>query len=182
MVLRRNTKAAEAEARLSEALEGIASQKYATQYQAAKALGLLTSTLARWFRGGKSRIDAREYQQALTRAEEKTLEGWIIYLTSTGYPIWHDFVWDMAEEIRKQRAPHYDDPQHFPLGSSWVLRFLKRHPHLHTTMSRSIESTRITDIIKEKIINWFKKLEATIEEYQITIENIYNMDETDITL
>jgi hypothetical protein len=88
----------------------------------------------------------------------------------------------MAEEIRKQRAPHHDDPQHFPLGSSWVLRFLKRHPHLHITMSRSIESARITDITKEKIINWFEKLEATIEEYQITIENIYNMDETGITL
>jgi hypothetical protein len=47
MVLRRSTKAAEAEARLSEALEGIASGKYTTQYQAAKALGLSTSTLAR---------------------------------------------------------------------------------------------------------------------------------------
>lgn len=181
MVLRRSVKATEAEAKLSEALEGIASGKYATQYQAAKALGLSTSTLARRFRGGKSRIDAREYQQALTGAEEKALEGWITRLTSTGHPARHDFVRDMAEEIRKQRAPH-NDPQHFPLGSSWVLRFLKRHPHLHTTMSRSIESARITDITKEKIINWFEKLEATIEEYQITIENIYNMDETGITL
>jgi len=182
MVLTRSQKAAETEAKLSAALEGITSGKYATQYQAAKALGLSTSTLARRFGGGKSRADAREHQQALSEAEEKALAGWITRLTLTGHPARHDFVRDMAEEIRKQRAPDDDDPpQLLSLGLSWVQRFLKRHPHLHTTMSRSIELARVTDVTKEKIMDWFEKLETTIEEYQITIENTYNMDETGTT-
>ena len=78
--------------------------------------------------------------------------------------------------------PNANNPRtNIPLGPSWVQLFLKRHPHLHTTMSRSIEAARIKDITKDSIHEFFKKLEETIEEHQITLENAYNMDETDTT-
>jgi hypothetical protein len=64
------------------------------------------------------------------------------------------------------------------IGSSWVQQFIKRHPHLKTTLSQSIEAARIKDVIKDIVIDWFAKLQETMEENQIALENTYNMDET----
>ena len=40
----------------------------------------------------------------------------------------------------------------------------------------------IKDIVVEAMVEWFKKLEDAIDVHQITMENIYNMDETGITI
>jgi hypothetical protein len=48
--------------------------------------------------------DARESQQKLTATEEKVLADWITHLTATGHPARHDFIQEMAEEIRNQRS------------------------------------------------------------------------------
>ena len=178
----RSEKAADTESKVQAALDGLSAGTYKTPYQAAKTLGLSTSTLSQRMNRGKSRVEARESQQKLSKAEEKALDGWITRLTTTGHPARHDFVCDMAEEIRNQRIPNANNPRtNIPLGPSWVQLFLKRHPHLHTTMSRSIEAACIKDVTKDSIHEFFEKLEETIEEHQIMLENAYNMDVTGTT-
>src|SRR5205814_1713611 len=125
-----------------------------------------------------SRVEAREKQQKLSKAEEKVLANWITRLTATGHPARHDFVREMAEEIRKQRDITIQPRLNIPLGKSWVQQFIKRHPYLETTISQSIEASRIKDVTKEVAVNFFDALEACIAEYQILWENVYNMDET----
>ena len=132
MSRKRSQKAAEREARMKAALEGLASGKYSTKHQAAKALELSEALLARRVQGKKSRVEAREEQQALRRAEEKGLEKWIGRLTAMGHPATHEFIREIAEEIRKRRDPD----NLLPLGSSWVQQFLNRHPHLKTQLSQ----------------------------------------------
>jgi len=135
-------------------------------------------TLARRWKGKKSRVEARESQQKLTKAEENVLADWITQLTATGHPARHDFIRELAEEIRRKRHAEIRDFELIPLGKSWVQQFLKCHPHLQTVISRSIEASRIKEVTKEVVINFFEALEACLTKYQISWENVYNMDET----
>jgi hypothetical protein len=100
-------KATERNDKIKRALTSISSGEYRTPYQAAKVLGLSEATLQWRIKGGKSRTEAHEAQQLLSRAEEKALEGWISRLTATGYPASYDFIQDMSEEVRKQQ--HHDE-------------------------------------------------------------------------
>ena len=117
--------------------------------------------------GGMSRSDARESQQKLTATEEKVLADWITHLTATGHPARHDFIREMAEEIRNQRSD-IQTRSEIPLGQSWIQQFLKRHPHLQTCISRSIEASRIKDVTREVVVNFFNALKACMEKYQIS--------------
>jgi hypothetical protein len=161
------------------AMRGLAAQRWLTPYAAAKALGMSRKTLERRMSGGKSRTQAREVQQMLTKSEEKVLGKWITHLTATGHPARHEFIRDMAEEIRRRRGIQ-EDIVGLPLGVTWVQRFIKRNPHLKTVISRSIEAARIKEVTSEVVSNFFDALKTCMDDYQITMENVYNMDETGI--
>src|SRR5438270_4775698 len=170
-----------ADNKVKQALAGLASKRWPTVYAAAKAVGMSKKTLESRWKGGKSRAQAREEQQKLTKAEEKVLVSWITHLTATGHPARHAFIKDMAEEIRQQRGSQIDvgrDSRDLPLGTTWVQQFIGRHSQLKTVISQSIEAARITDVTTEVVTNFFKALEVCMKEYDITTENMYNMDET----
>src|SRR5947207_1398580 len=178
MPRQRKAEALEVEQRLAIALEGLQKGEWPTVYKAAKAMKVSKDTLARRWKGKKSCVEARESQQKLTKAEEKVLADWITQLTATGHPARHEFIRELAEEIRRKRHIEIRDFELIPLGKSWVQQFLKRHPHLQTVISRSIEASRIKEVTKEVVINFFEALEACLTKYQISWENVYNMDET----
>jgi hypothetical protein len=179
MTQRKSEKASRTEEMIQEALAGLASGVYATPYHAAKVLGLSRATLIRRINGGKTRAEAREPQQKLSKAEEKALEEWIVQLTMTGHPAKKEFIREMAEEIRNRRYAEIENASNvIPIPLSWVGQFMTRHPHLRILMARSIESARIKDIIVAVIQEWFMQFQATVEGNQITLENMYNMDET----
>ena len=164
-----------------QALAGLRSGLYSTPYKAAKKTGASKSTLLRRLKGGRTRPEAREGQQLLSEAQEKTLVSWISNLTATGHPAHHDFIREMAEEIRKSSPLIHDAQRRLPIGETWVRQFIKRHPYLKTTLSRSIELARVKDITANMVRDWFEKFQAALEEHQITMENVYNMDETGAT-
>jgi hypothetical protein len=51
--------------------------------------------------GEKSCIKARKIQQKLMKVKEKVLLKWITHLSATGHSARHEFIRDMAEEIRR---------------------------------------------------------------------------------
>ena len=141
------------------------------------------ATLSRRWKGGKTIAESREDQQNLTIAEEKALEKWITRMTATGNPVSHDHIREIAQEIQNNRAKRLEDagrPVKYnpPIGKLWPQRFLHRHPDLATTISCTIESSRLKETSHEAIEDWFNIFEETISEYQISVENMYNMDET----
>ena len=104
-------------------------------------------------------------------------------MTATGNPVSHDYIREMAQEIQNNRTKCLegtDGPVQYnpPIGKLWPQRFLCRHPDLATTISRTIESSRLKETSHEAIEDWFNGFEETIAEYQISVENMYNMDET----
>ena len=62
-------------------------------------------------KGGKSRVEARQTQQKLTKPDEKVLVKWITHLTATGHPARHEFIRDIAEEIRRQRRSQNENTE-----------------------------------------------------------------------
>src|SRR6202035_474853 len=115
--------------KVKQTLRGLASKRWKTPYAAAKALSLSRETLKRHMLGTKSRAQACEVQQMLTKSEEKVLGKWITHLTATGHPASHQFIQEMAEEIRVRQSTVEENVLR-PLGVTWVQRFIKRNPHL----------------------------------------------------
>ena len=176
-------KGADRETLIQQALQGIATGLYKSVYHASAQLGIPKATLSRRNAGHQGRTQAREEQQLLSQPEEHALAKWLTHLTASGFPARHAILRDMAEEIRKDRISKINDHSiilvsYPPIGKNWVHRFLGRHPKLQTAITRSIEAARIKEVTRDAINNWFDIFAATLEDYQITMENVYNMDET----
>ena len=181
MTRHKSEKAAETDAKIEAAIEGLSNGLYSTPYAAAQALQLSRNTLHRRLAGGKSRAQGKENQQNLTHAEEQALAQWITQLTATGHPARHIFIKEIADEIRRERHAHSATPVSYPdLGDAWVPQFLSRHPSLQTTLARAIESARIKEVSSDAVLNFFTIFSALLKKHEIPLENVYNMDETGI--
>ena len=180
---RKSQKAIDTEAKVKDALHQVQGGKIKTGYAAAKSFGVSKSTMYRRLSGGKTRAEAREEQQLLSKHEEKALIVWITMLAATGNPVSHPMVRAMAEEIRQQRVESINEADcvlvdYPPIGEGWVSRFLGRYPFMATKLSRVIEAARIKDVSSELILEFFDVLVNLVAEYDIQVEDIYNMDET----
>ena len=174
--------AANNEAKVQEALNALSRGEFPNAYQVAKHFKVSFSTLEQRLKGDKSIKESHEPVQ-LFAILEKALAGCITRLTASGFPITHDLLREMAEEIRKRRLCGINDDsiQHVvyePIGQQWTQRFIQRHPNLATAMSRSIELSRLTAVTPEIVENWFNVLYQTIDEFGISWKNIYNCDES----
>jgi hypothetical protein len=89
MVRRKSQKARELDIQLPKAVLGVQSGKYKSAYTPAKALGLSRHTVARCVQGGSTRQEARQQQQVLSLAQEKSVLKWIKDLTISGYAPTH---------------------------------------------------------------------------------------------
>ena len=180
MPARKSQKRAEADKRIEQALNQLARGQFQSVREAARANNVAHSTLLQRMHGGKSTAESREPQQILTIPEEHVLAECIRRLAIVGHPPKHAFIRELAEEIRSNRLSQNEPPSkiNFPIGDSWVQRFIHRHPKLETACSHAIEAARIKDVTKEDIDRWFDELEKTIKEKNIRIEDMYNMDET----
>lgn len=168
--------------KVKQAILGLKSERWKTRYAAAKALSMSYKTLTRRINGGKSHSEARETQQKLTKAEEKVLGSWITHLTTVGHPARYEFIRDMVEEIRWQWGTEIRASEALPLGVTWVQRFIACNPYLKTVISRSIEAACIKDVTPDAVAHSFETLTTCLNDYQIILENVYNMDETGISV
>jgi hypothetical protein len=183
MARAKSKRLAQNDIKLQAAMKGLADGTYTSVYSAAKHHGLSHKTLGRHVDGGKSCAEAKEEEQNLSKAEEKSLVRWALMMTCTGHPVGYRFLGEMAEEIRQKRLTKINDDSiirvsYPPIGKSWTQRFLQRYPELQTTLTRSIEHSRIQYVSEELIKNFFVKLKWLIDKWDIRPENIYNHDET----
>jgi predicted hydrocarbon binding protein len=182
MTRRKNPVAAEKEAQLQLAIAAVLSKEY-TCHTAATVFNVPRRTLYDRVKGGKkARNNAHESEQILTNAEERELVRWITLLTISGYPPRYETLRRLAEIIRERciketegeiQATVYDN-----IGKEWVQRFLRRHSELASVRPQSIDIVRIKDTSPERLKRWFDDLEKVLAEFNIKIENIYNMDES----
>ena len=175
-----NSQAAEWRNRVQLAVQRLADGTYASVSEAVDALKVSKSTLHRHLKGGLTRQQAHEKDQLLTRQEEKALANWITGATAMGNPVDRRYIVEMAQSMRENRRTALTADEAFlpPIGSEWIHRFLARHPHLCTRISKSIERARVSDVTTQQIMSFNQEFRQVIDENQIKQQHIYNCDET----
>ena len=68
------------------------------------------------------------------------------------------------------------------VGKRWYLQFLKRQPSLTIKFSRQLNQTRSVTFTKSMLHSWFDLFRQTCERYSITLDQIWNMDETGLQM
>ena len=96
----RSQKVAVTEANVLKALAALSLKEFSNTNQAAKHFNVSPATLGRRLNGGKSITESRESTQLLSIPEEKALAKCITRLTASGFPVTHDLLQEMVEEIR----------------------------------------------------------------------------------
>jgi hypothetical protein len=139
--------------------------------QAAKAYGVPRSTLTDRYNGVGTRQEAHEFQKLLSAAQERILADWAKVQARRGVPILPSSLADHASDIAGQ-----------PVGTSWQGRFMERHPDLKTRWTQSLEQCRANNVNRPTVYKFFDILEELVKEFNIPIENIYNMDEKGVQL
>ena len=86
----------------------------------------------------------------------------------------------MREEIRWQWGIEIGVSEKLPFEVTWVQCFITRNPHLKTVILCSIEAACIKDVTSDVVANYFDTLTMCLNDYQITMKNVYNMAETGI--
>src|SRR5437762_9877851 len=97
----RSQKAADTEANILKALTTLSLKEFPNTNQAAKHFNISLITLGRRLIDGKSITESHELTQLLSISEEKTLAQCITRLTASGFPVTHDLLQEMIEEIRQ---------------------------------------------------------------------------------
>jgi len=172
----------EREEMLENTVERIQAGEFESIGQAVRETGFPKTTLHRRLHGAKPRNKAQEERQNLTEVEEKELARWITLCTVSGRAPIPEVVREMAEGIRRRRVKGVNESgmeivTYEPIGKRWVGRFLNRFPHLQTERGKKIDAVRM-EASEEEYRDYFQKLLATIDEFEVSPENIYNMDET----
>ena len=130
----RSQKAADTEANILKALTTLSLKEFPNTNQAAKHFNISPTTLGRRLIGGKSITESRESAQLLSIPEEKALAQCITRLTVSGFPVTHDLLQEMAEEIRQRRFHGINESSieyvvYEPIDQQWIQCFIQCHPY-----------------------------------------------------
>lgn len=139
--------------------------------EAARAFEVKRATLTARFNGRKTRKEAHESEKALSFAEERALVDWIKEHARRGIPLHASAVAQHASVICGRT-----------ISERWVQRFRVRHPDLKMKWTSNLEKCRAQALNPTAVSEFYDILEELVDEYKITEENIYNMDEKGIQL
>jgi hypothetical protein len=121
--------------------------------------------------GGLTRQEAHANEMNLSPAEEDVLKSWTKAQGRRGFPLTHQTLRQYASVIAEK-----------DVGVSWSKRFLKRHPDLKVKKTTPLAGSRASALNKTNVDGFYSLLMETINEFNISDENIYNMDEKGVQL
>lgn len=64
-----------------------------------------------------------------------------------------------------------------PLGKHYVSHLISRHPQLKAARDRSMDNKRVSALNSTVIERFFSEFERLRSEYDVELQDIYNMDE-----
>lgn len=163
------------EGRLKLAIQDYQQGKFQTLITAAKAYDVPRTTLRRRINGIQPQLGSISQNRLLTITEEETLVQWILSMDRRGMPLRVGAVREMAELLVTQ---HRNSTPVRPVGQNWVRGLINRHDTLKSKYNRKYDYQRAKCEDPELIRGWFQRVRATIAEYGILDDDIYNFDET----
>lgn len=159
------------EDRIKLALEAVRTKSVPSIRKAAELYGVPRSTLQARLNGAETIRKAHEPYQRLSLAEEEALVCTINRMYGWGWPMTISAVETFAEQMLRAKGDSK------PLGTNWYQHFLKRHPSLRTSRSRTLDQARRDASDPEVLQAWFSLFLATVTQLGIPQSDWYNMDE-----
>ena len=131
------------------------------------------STLTSRAKGVLPQRQSHQHELKLTEAHESVLEQWCKVMGHRGVPITYqlEMLRDHASDISGQ-----------DVGATWPKHFMMRHPGLKIKYTTGLEQSCARSLNPNAVRNYFDLLMEIMAKYNITPENIYNMDEKGIQL
>lgn len=149
---------------------------YPSQRAAAKAYNIPAPTLSARIRGATDSRTSHQHQQRLSPTQEEFLVEWILEEDARACPPSHARAREMANRILRMNG----DQQ--PVGKLWLSHFVRRNPRVSSVVGRKLEAPRAEAATPEQVRAFLELFEQTRQRLGIQLEDIYNMDETGITL
>ena len=146
----------------------------------AKRSTVARSTLHHRAKGRPSKEEKNERQQYLTTSEEKALVKFVLQMSDLGQPVRIKYIPSLALSIAQHRASASRPDK--PPGKNWARSFEKRHPVLRSKRARALDWNRHPNSIRDKVVDWFPKIEKVLHDPAVLPRNVYNMDETGVML
>lgn len=164
------------ETRIRQALHAATSGTESSINAAAASHGVSHATLYARLHGRQSGFkNGRRIcpsKQALTPAQEDSMIKWMNQLYRWGFPARLDMLRSMAEKLADR-----------VLGVNWVTKFLRRHKDtIQTRYSRQLDNNRARAADPKQLIEFYQLWQTILHDKRITIDNIYNMDETGVLI
>lgn len=124
--------------------------------KAAEEMGVPTTTLRMRCKNQSSRKEAFAPYQRISPAQEEALASWIRVQASLGFPITHQQIRFLAQQLSDIRG------NKTRVGKRWVEGFLKRNNCVATQRAKRVDSSRINGANKEIIADFYAKLENPV--------------------
>ena len=164
----------EQEGRLSLAIQAIKKEEIRSIRETARRFNVPESTLRTRLRGTTNRAETRPNSHKLTQIEEKSLKTWILSIDARGAAPRPSMVREMANLLLKKRGSTLI----YTVGEKWVYNYTHRHLELKSRFSRRYDYQRAKQEDPKVIQEWFNRVQATVQQYGILSEDIYNFNET----
>ncbi len=158
--------------RLELAIQAYQRGQFETPSAAAKAFDVPRNTLLRRLAGVPPKRGSDAINRVLTQNEEDSLLKWIHSMDRRGMPPRQDVIRQMAMLLLAERSADVT------LGKNWVYKFISRHQSIKSVYNRKYDYQRAKCEDPALLKAWFKRLQATVAEYGIDENDIYNFDET----
>lgn len=119
------------------------------------------------------------YHSLLGKETEETIAQWIVQSANQGFPVSREGLLTTVEKLVTDSPDVVGFKEKRP-SKKWYYNFLNRHPDVAAKKTEYANRTR-RNITKEKIHQWFKDVEAQLEDHMVVLqqhpERIFNLDE-----
>ncbi|CAK8684407.1 unnamed protein product [Clavelina lepadiformis] len=168
---------------MKKAIDDIKNKKLSIR-QAAEH-GVPKSTLERHWKGRvvhPGKVNLGKYKQALNSDLEEELVEHVKKMQEMFFGLTGETLRALAFQLANANGiPVPFNINNQKAGKDWLSCFLKRHPDLSLRQPEPTSLSRATGFNRTQVGRFFDLLKGIYEKEAITVENVYNVDETGIT-
>lgn len=157
-------------------------------FKASKTYGVPKTTLIRLSKmEDQSLSDVTNHKlgrkSTLPSELETELCDYILEIEKSGFGLTRSDIRSLAYQLaEKNNLKHTFSQDNESAGRSWLRLFLKRHPNLSFRRPTGTSIARMKGFNKQNVNDFFDLLESSFDKIQYPATNVYNVDETGISV
>lgn len=163
---------------MARAIESVRNKEFSIR-QASIQFNIKYSTLQKHVQKNSATKSLGRYKSVFSKNEEDEFYEHIKELDGRFYGLTRKDLCELAYQYaEKNKIKHpFKNGQ---AGSQWYTNFMKRHPTLSLRQPEPTSIARARGFNKTQVQLFFDNLKSVIERHKITLDNIYNVDETGV--